>query len=214
MTDKSSAPKWQRLQLADFGTPDKGNLQGLKGNRVAPNHEHEQRQNLQKGYDDGFKAGRSEGLVVGEAAGAAEGRQAADQLLLLATNLDLALSVLDHELAEEVVALSLEVARQMLRQIIAVKPETVLPVVEEALNQLPHLHAVIYLHPDDAKLVREHSGDRISHAGHRINEDVRLHRGDVVIESSGAQVDATLATRWRRILESIGNKTLWIDDKK
>lgn len=218
MTDKGSAPNWQRLQLADFGSTAEGARPGLvatqKKPQVAAKHENEKSQGYLEGYNEGLSAGRAEGLAAGEAAGAAEGQQAADQLLQLSTKLDLALTMFDHELAEEVLALSLEIARQMLRQTIAAKPETVLPVVEDALSQLPHLHAVIYLHPEDASLVRKHSGEQLSHAGHRIHEDARLQRGDAVIESSGAQVDATLAGRWRRIMESLGSKTPWIDEER
>ena len=111
-------------------------------------------------------------------------------------------------------ALALEIARQMLRQVVSVKPETILAVVQEALTQLPHHHAAIYLHPLDADLVRRFSGDQLLHAGHRINEDAQLHRGDVIIEANGAQVEATLATRWRRIVETLGSKTPWTDEEK
>lgn len=218
MTDKGSAPNWQRLQLADFGNPAEGTPSSLpfakKKNLAAAKREHEQIQAFSKGYEDGIKAGRSEGFAAGKADGAAEGKQAAEQLLLLATKLDLTLSMFDQEIAEEVLALSLEVARQILRQAITSQPETVLTVVREALGQLPHQHAGIHLHPDDAELVRKHSGDQFSHAGHRIHEDDRLQRGDVIIEASGAQIDATLATRWRRVLESLGSKTPWLDDPK
>lgn len=218
MTNKGSAPDWQRLQLADFGSTAEGARSNATTNRkkalAATQHDNEKSQGFLKGYNEGLSTGHTEGFAAGETAGAAEGRQAADQLLLVASKLDLALTRIDREIAEEVLALSLEIARQMVRQTIAAKPETVLTVVEDALSQLPHMHAVIYLHPADAALVRKHSGDQLSHAGHRIHEDNRMQRGDVIIESGGAQVDATLATRWRRILESLGSKTPWIDEER
>lgn len=216
MTDKTS-PNWQRLQLADFGNANAARpaLAPAQDKNPARNdaQEHDQTQGFVRGYDDGLIAGRVEGFAAGEAAGLAEGQQAARQLLSLAANLDKSLTGLDQEIAGEILALSLEIARQMLRQTIAVKPEVILSVVREALNQLPHQHAAIYLSPDDAALVRKLSGDQITHAGHRIHEDPQLQRGDVVIEANGAQVDATLATRWRRIVEMLGSKASWLDEE-
>ena len=219
MTDKTPTLDWQRLELADFGStsnkprPVAATVQ-QKNSGASSKQEHEQTQGFLKGYDDGLVAGRVEGFSAGESAGAAEGQQAARQLLSLAANLDKSLTGLDQEISEEILALSLEIAKQIVRQTVTIKPETVLAVIREALNQLPHQHAAIYLSPEDAELVRKNSGDQLAHAGHRINEDPLLQRGDVVIEANGAQVDATLATRWRRIVESLGNTTPWIDDEK
>jgi flagellar assembly protein FliH len=219
MSDKVSTPNWQRLRLADFGkpaeTPRSSSAVAQKKNQAADTKkEYEQTQGFLRGYDDGLVAGRFEGFAAGEAAGAAEGRQAAHQLLSLAANLDKALTGVDQEIADEILTLSLEIARQVLRQTVAVKPEVVLSVVHEALALLPHQHAAIYLNPADAALVRKHAGDQLTHAGHHLREDPRLERNDVVIEANGAQVDATMATRWRRIIETLGSKTPWSDDEK
>jgi flagellar assembly protein FliH len=219
MTDKGSPPNWQRLKLADFGDPTEQTRPNLalaqKTSRTAETkHEHDQTKGFLRGYDDGLVAGRFEGYSVGEAAGASEGRQAAHQLLSLAANLDKALSGFDQDIADEVLALALEIAKQTLRQTVSIKAETVLAVVRDALAQLPQHQAAIYLNPDDATLVRKYSGDQLGHAGHHINEDPRLQRGDVVVEANGAQVDATTATRWRRIVESIGGSTPWIDEDR
>lgn len=218
MTDKRSTPNWQRLQMADFGKPVEKSRTNLKvaskEAKPATGSEHDQTQGFLRGYDDGLVAGRFEGFSAGEAAGAAEGRQAANQLLSLAANLDRALTEVDQEIADEILALALEISRQMLRQTITVKPEVVLSVIREALTHLPHHHAAIYLNPEDASLVRKHAGDQLSHAGHHIHDDPRLKRNDVVIEANGAQVDATMETRWRRIVESLGGKNSWIDDDK
>lgn len=214
MTDKPPQQNWQRLQLVDFGGPAEGTHAALTPARpnkhAGSRKEVEQSRAFSKGYEDGLSAGHAEGFAAGAAAGTAEGQQAAQQLLSLAGSLDKALGELDGEIADEILALSLEIARQILCQVIAVKPEAVLPVVHEALNQLPHQHATIYLNPEDAALVRKYSGDHFTHVGHRIHEDSQLQRGDVIIEANGAQVDATLTTRWRRIVESLGGKGAWI----
>jgi flagellar assembly protein FliH len=79
------------------------------------------------------------------------------------------------------------------------------------LEQLPLLHASIHLNPEDASLARLRAGDQFAHAGHRIHEDTKLLRGDVIIEAGGSHLDASLETRWRRVMEALGQQTPWID---
>lgn len=218
MTEKKSSQNWQRLKLADFGQPADTprpalSVAGKQEKPSAPG-EQEQTQGFLRGYDDGLVAGRFEGFAAGEAAGSAEGRQAANQLLSLAANLDQALTEVSQDIADEILALALEVSRQMLRQTIAVKPDVVLSVIRDALTHLPHHHAAIYLNPEDAALVRRYAGDQFAHAGHQIHEDPRLKRNDVIIEANGAQVDATIETRWRRVIDSLGGRASWIDEEK
>lgn len=170
---------------------------------------------FQAGHKEGMEAGRAAGLALGQEAGQqageAAGRQAAAQLLAVAAKLDQALAELDEAVAEELAALALEVAREVLRQTIAITPETIVTVVRDALGHLPHQHANIYLHPDDASLVRAYAGEQLSHAGHRIHEDPKLQRGDVVLEAGGAHVDGTLSTRWRRVIETLGHDVPWLE---
>ena len=70
----------------------------------------------------------------------------------------------------------------------------------------------IHLHPEDASLARLRAGDQLTHAGHRIHEDSKLKRGDVIIEAGGSHLDATLAARWRRVVEALGQQAPWIED--
>ena len=161
------------------------------------------------GLAEGREAGYAEGLEAGQAAGYAEGAARAEaeaaRLVSLADGLDQALHALDNEVAEEIMALAIEMARRMVKLTLAEHPETVLETVRTALLQLPQGHAQIHLHPDDMALVRQHLGEPLSHGGHRLQEDARLQRGECRIDGQGAQVDATLETRWRRVLESIGH---------
>lgn len=162
------------------------------------------------GFDEGRQEGYAAGLEAGRSAGYAEGKAhaeaAATRLAALADGLDEGLRKLDDEIAEELMALAIEMARRMVKLTLAEHPETILDTVRSALLQLPQGHAQIQLHPDDFALVREHLGEQIAHAGHRLQESDRLQRGECRIDGPGAQVDATLATRWRRVLESIGHE--------
>lgn len=167
-----------------------------------------------QGYEEGHAEGLTLGIAVGKAEGEKAGRAAAAQLLAVAAKLDSALAELDGAVAEELTALALEIARQTLCQSIEYKPETIIGVVREAVGQLSHQHANIYLHPEDASLVRMYSGDQLAHAGHRIQDDTRLKRGDVLVESGGAQIDGTVANRWKRVVASLGLTTPWVEEEK
>jgi len=156
------------------------------------------------GHAEGYAAGFEAGREAGHAEGAERVEEAVRCLTDLAANLDQALNRLDQEVADELMALSIEIARQMVQHTLAVRPEVVLETVRNALLQIPQGHAQIRLHPDDCELVRQHMGEQLGHAGHRIVEDADLSRGGCRIDSAGAQVDATLETRWRRVLDSLG----------
>jgi len=162
------------------------------------------------GFEEGKHEGHAEGFAEGERKGYAEGKARAEaeaaRLAALADRLDQSLSGIDHEVAEELMALAIELARQVVHRTLDEQPEAILDTIRAALQQLPQGHAQIRLHPDDLALVREHMGEQLSHAGHRLQEDFGLQRGDCRIDAQGAQLDATLETRWRRVLESLGRE--------
>lgn len=152
---------------------------------------------------------RQEGRQAGYAAGQAAARAEAERLARAADELEQALKGFDQHVADELLALAIEIARQVVRREVTVQSDAILQVVHDALAQLPHQHATIYLNPDDASLVRSYAGDALAHAGHRILEEARLKPGDCLLESGSSQIDATTATRWRRVVENLGQTGVW-----
>jgi flagellar assembly protein FliH len=155
-----------------------------------------------EGYQAGFDSGRE--------AAAADGRQLAARLAQAISRFDSGVAQLEQTAADEVLALALEVARKVIHQAIAVQPRIILDVIRDALLQMPLQHAMIHLNPEDAALVRTHGGEHLTHAGHRIQEDPQLVRGDVVIEAGGAHLNARLATRWQNVLATLDQDTPWL----
>ena len=100
----------------------------------------------------------------------------------------------------------------MLRQSLRVKPELLLPVVREAVATLhPHSgHPALFAHPDDAALIRTQLGEQLAHNNWRIIDDATLSTGGCRVEVGASEVDATLETRWRRVIESIGISQEWL----
>jgi len=206
MGDPSKLTAWERWELASLhgeaSVPTAGQATAM------PAHDDPERLR-RAAHDEGFREGTAAGHAAGYAAGEAAVQAEARRLAAAAARLDTALDTLEAQIAEDVLALTVELARGVIRQEIAARPEILLAVVRQALAQLPHQHAAIYLHPDDASLLRSFQGDQLAHAGHRIHEDARLQRGDCVLEAGGSQVDGSLATRWRRVLENLGIEAAW-----
>jgi flagellar assembly protein FliH len=221
---KSSLTAWERWELASFDeTAAAAAISAAEAEHdavppaptfsaeeIAQMREDAQREGYEAGRKSGYEEGHAEGSATGKAEALKLGRSAAESLNAVTEKFEQQLAELDQVVAGEIVALATEIAREVVRQSIALKPESVITVVREALTHLPLQHASIHLHPDDASLARSYIGEQLTHAGHRIQEDPKLARGDVVIEAGGSHLDATLATRWRRVLAGIGQDSPWV----
>ncbi len=167
------------------------------------------------GHEAGRIAGYEAGHAAGYAAGQAEARVEAGRIAALGANLRQHLQTLDQEVAEELLTVAVEIASQVLRHSLRIQPALILPVVREAVASLPlhHGHPALFLNPVDAAVVRTHLGEQLAHTGWRIIESSDVATGGCRIESGASEVDATLATRWRRVLEAIGTNGDWLDEK-
>lgn len=156
-------------------------------------------------------------LEEGRIAGYQQGKQQIDSELehirSLVSSLEQALQKIDQEIADDLLALSLDIAQKMVGQALRVHPELLLPVVQDAIRSFPHSaqHPYLILHPDDVSLVRSHLGDQLSHSGWKIREDAALQRGGCRVETSGGKLDASLSARWKRISATISQDTHWLE---
>lgn len=210
---------WERWEMASFeeGAPHRKPVasrpKGQHSLPTAEDIENIHREAHHQGYDEGRNEGHEAGRKQGYAEGQAKAAEEASRLLRATEKLDAALGRIDQEIADELLALALEIARQVVRSEISAHPESLLNMVREGLGQLPHHHVAIYLNPEDASLVRSYLGDQLTHAGHRIHEDPKLKPGDCILEAGGSHVDATLTTRWRRVVAALGIESAWEEDK-
>lgn len=151
-----------------------------------------------------FEQARAEGMEAGRAEGLAAARAEAARLASLVNAMDAALDGMDDAVAEEIIALAIAVARRMVGQTLIDTPASIVDTVKEVLQQTSHNEVRLHLHPDDAALVREHLVTPLEQGHHRIVEDSAIQRGGCRAEATGSEIDATLETRWRRILEGMG----------
>ncbi len=158
-------------------------------------------------HEQGYAAGYAEGIADAQAIVA--------RIHAVMSSLQQAVGDLDQHVADQLLATSIEVANQVLRQSLRVRPELLLPVVREAVAALhPNTgHPALLAHPEDAVLIREHMGDHLAHNNWRIIEDPAVTRGGCRVELGASEVDATLETRWNRVIEAIGVSQEWLNDK-
>ncbi len=155
---------------------------------------------------------QQEGYEAGYAAGVQQGVQDSQQIGQIMTQLQIQISQLDQQLLQSLMDLALELAHQVVRQALQVKPELVLAVVQEAVASLPHFNqtAHLFLHPEDAPLVRRALEDTLGHSGWKILEDSRLARGGCRVETAHSQIDASVGKRWQQVVASIGQTAEWL----
>lgn len=155
----------------------------------------------EKAREEGYQEGKSLALTETQ------------RLHSLVENLERELQQFDQQVAQDLLTLSLDVAKRMLGQALKIRPELVLTVVQEAIGCMPHFnqHAHLVLHPEDAVLVRSHLGEQLSHSGWKILEDGRIERGGCRVETAGSQIDATVPSRWQRVLAAIGQEGNWLE---
>ena len=159
----------------------------------------------QQARDDGYQAGLKEGR---QRAGAEVERFAALAAIFASETAEL-----DQQLAQQVLDVALAVARQMLRSALDVKPDLILPLVQDAIRSLPVLgqDRRVSLHPQDAALARDLAGESLKVSGWTIVEDTAMARGGCVVSTSHGEIDATLDARWRRIVGALGREGGWLD---
>ena len=165
-------------------------------------------------HEQGYAAGHAEGLAAGHAEGLTAAQASAARIDTLMDSLQQSLASLDQQVANRLLATAVEIASQMLRQSLRVKPELQLPVVREAVATLyPHSgHPALFAHPDDAALIRTHLGEQLAHSNWRIIDDASLSAGGCRVEVGASEVDATLETRWRRVIDAIGISPEWLSE--
>lgn len=154
-----------------------------------------------------------EGYAAGHLEGRAKGAADAERMKQVLAGLEAALQQFDQQVAQDVLALSLDIGRQMLRQALKVKPGLVLAVVREAMNSLPQAshHPHLILNPEDARVVRSFMEAELAHSAWKIQEDSRIERGGCRIESANSEIDATMETRWKRIVAALGRDDAWLE---
>jgi flagellar assembly protein FliH len=155
----------------------------------------------------GYQAGHEQGLAQGRV----EAQREADGLRALADSFRAALSSADHEMAETLTSLALDVARQVIRQDIALDPSVLLAAAREVIGSEPALtgQPQLIVNPADQPLADAYLREELERLGWSLRTDASIERGGCRAKASSGEVDATLPTRWERVAAALGRNLSW-----
>ncbi len=218
---KEQLTAYQRWELASFDEPspaEKAAAQLAEQTRKATEEARRagHAAGMEEGRAAGFEQGKAQGFEQGYAEGLAQGRaqaaQERERLLQIAQVFGGEIAQANERIASDILDLALDLSKAMLKNALNARPELVIPVISEAVRYLPSLQqpALLYLHPEDAKLAATLMGDELSKAGWRIVEDGAMERGGCRVDTASNQIDATAQTRWQRIAAALGKESDWL----
>lgn len=155
---------------------------------------------------EGYQAGYEEGLQAAAAAMQTARDEEIARLRALIENFQQSLGELDQAVGEQTLDLALEVASLVLGSTLTTRRDLLLPIVREALQALPLHHGNLALHanPDDLEALRAGLVELGPPGSINLVPDSTLSPGGCLLKAGHSEIDATLETRWKRILEAIG----------
>lgn len=215
----SSISAWQRWEMNAITNPSARNIRqpAAPALPVAPvkvideaELDRLRQQATQIGHDEGLREGYAKGQAEGYAAGMAMAEEQTQALRALLLSLPPALRAAEHEVADDLLALALAIARQMVGQALVAEPEHILTLVRDLLRVEPTLNGTprLLMHVDDAALVQQQLADELHAAGWRIRTDPSIQRGGCRVHAAGGALDATVETRWERVAAAFRREPL------
>jgi flagellar assembly protein FliH len=168
-----------------------------------------------QGYAEGFQQGRAQTLLDAQKQVsdymAQQGQETAQRFGALVTSASEQLEAAEQMAGQAVLELACEIARQVLRHEIASNPNTLLPVIREALGQLfaDSKAVVIKLHPQDLDVLQDVLHEEYPSLPLTLQPDATLTRGGCLVESAGTVIDGRLEKRWARAIGRLGQNLSW-----
>lgn len=169
----------------------------------------------QQAYDEGFEQGQIAGAKATRDALDAPLRRTAEdaarRLTLLLQNAEAELQRADEHLAEQLLQLACDLARQVVRRELEQPQEVLKAVVHEALAQAvdDHLQRTVKLNPMDLALVQNHLGELTAGGKVQFVAQDGLSAGSCMVETPACTVDASIEKRWARAVANLGVKSDW-----
>jgi|CXWL01.1.fsa_nt_gi flagellar assembly protein FliH len=158
-----------------------------------------------EGYQQGFDQGLIEGSKQAYDENSGNLHKKAAEFAGLIESLRDPFKALDEEVERELVKLSIAIATQIIRREIKLDPGQVIASVRAAINALPLSSQKIqlYLHPEDAELVRSAlSLDEMSTAW-GVVEDPLITRGGCKVDTDISHVNATVENRLAAVIATL-----------
>ena len=155
----------------------------------------------------------AEGRAEGYAAGLAQAGTERARLAGVLQGLEAAAGDHADRLMDEVLDLALVLGRQLVGEALAVRRSLVLPIVAAALQQLPQSvqRVQVVANPGDVEIIQQFLDGDATRGRRQVVADPLIAPGGCRIETEQCDVDATLPTRWRRLLAGLGRSDDWLE---
>ena len=190
-TGLASARSWQLPAMGAAGAPvaSVAELEALQQAAY--------REGFEQGRKEGRQTGHAEGLAAGRSHGEQEGRESARRMAALLDSLAEPAGELDGAVEQELAALTLMLAQQVIRRELQTQPGEIVPVIREAVALLPFSarDVRVRVHPDDARFLRDVLGEDDESRSWRLVEDPGASRGGCLVATQSSHIDATLEHR-------------------
>ncbi len=205
----------------DFGAVDQSAVRFAAKLKAQAEAEEQAREDgaRQAGYAEGYAAGYAQGHAQATLEGqrqmneyiATQGKDLTANFAALFEQANAQLAASEQVMAQGVLELACELARQVLRHEMSTNPNALQPVVREALGMLAvdNKAAVVRLHPLDLEVLAEVLRQEFSSVALTLLPDTSIARGGCLVESAGTVVDGTVHKRWQRALASLGFDSPW-----
>jgi flagellar assembly protein FliH len=169
----------------------------------------------QQGYAEGFVQGRAQAMLEAQRQinefTSHQGQEAARQFAALLESARTQMEAAEQGVAQGVLDLACELARQVLRHEISTNPNVLLPVIREALGMLfaDSRGVLVKLNPLDLEVLQDVVREEFPNAALTLLADPSITPGGCLIESGGTVVDGKLEKRWSRAIGQLGRNLPW-----
>ncbi len=159
-----------------------------------------ERRRLEAALPEAEKRARAEGRKEGEAAGQAAWKAAIENAARSVSQITALRGKLRKEAEQDVVQLSLAIAKRVLRRELSVDPEALVGLVRTAFERIEmrEVHRV-RVRPADAPAVTEFLARLGGTQKVEVSPDVGLDAGAILVESARGQLDTSLETQLTEI---------------
>jgi flagellar assembly protein FliH len=153
-----------------------------------------------------YERGRQEGIAAGQQAAFAQRAQTAQQLERVLDQLRARFAELESAGADRVLDLAVMLAAQVLRREVQTDCDALLPPLREAIAAVidQNTHPRVHMNPQDHALLRDELEADGLFRGCRFIADPAVTRGGCRVDTAQCEIDATLESRFARVLAAVG----------
>ena len=170
---------------------------------------------LNEGYAQGFTQGHAKATAEGQRQLNEYINNQGDQLSRtfgqLFANVQAQIADSEQAMAQGILELACELARQVVRQELLSSTHVLQPVIRESLGMLAVdcKAAVVRLNQQDLAAVSDLMRKEFSNLSLTLLPDTSITRGGCLVEAAGTIVDGTLEKRWKRAVATLGLESSW-----